>query len=267
MTLSDFSPEVKVTIVVPAARPPMANWRPSPASFSAITLAVLGLAILTCTRLLPLSPNVPLVAGISSLTRLKRRTTTEPVSPSTRSRADGSAVMRSSTSRLAGVRVLQPGSALARTATAKRPIVPALTRGDMERSAMGSVPGGVVRAGGPIRPTAAVEAPGGKEQPGGRRSPLSHRKSPQVTPPAAHPAPGSPLRSARLHFRRLRQDPRMAIAEGRTVPFTGPEQIDTAVLETFDYDGPEQEITTENGEFTAVCPHSGLPDFARLPTP
>jgi 7-cyano-7-deazaguanine reductase len=56
----------------------------------------------------------------------------------------------------------------------------------------------------------------------------------------------------------------MAIAEGRTVPFTGPEQIDTAVLETFDYDGPEQEITTETGEFTAVCPYSGLPDFARL---
>ena len=56
----------------------------------------------------------------------------------------------------------------------------------------------------------------------------------------------------------------MAIAEGRTLPFVGPEHIDVAVLETFDYDGPEQEIATETGEFTAVCPYSGLPDFARL---
>lgn len=56
----------------------------------------------------------------------------------------------------------------------------------------------------------------------------------------------------------------MVIAEGRTVPFVGPEHIDVAVLETFDYDGPEQEIVTETGEFTAVCPYSGLPDFAKL---
>jgi 7-cyano-7-deazaguanine reductase len=56
----------------------------------------------------------------------------------------------------------------------------------------------------------------------------------------------------------------MALAEGRTLPFVGPEAIDVAVLETFPYDGPEQEIVTETGEFTAVCPYSGLPDFARL---
>ncbi|HEV8600431.1 MAG TPA: preQ(1) synthase [Gemmatimonadales bacterium] len=56
----------------------------------------------------------------------------------------------------------------------------------------------------------------------------------------------------------------MAIAEGRTLPFVGPEQIDVAVLETFDYAGPAQEIVTETSEFTAVCPYSGLPDFARL---
>jgi 7-cyano-7-deazaguanine reductase len=56
----------------------------------------------------------------------------------------------------------------------------------------------------------------------------------------------------------------MSVAEGRTVPFVGPEQIDVAVLETFDYDGPSQEIVTETSEFTAVCPYSGLPDFARL---
>ena len=56
----------------------------------------------------------------------------------------------------------------------------------------------------------------------------------------------------------------MPTAEGRTLPFVGPEHIDVAVLETFDYEGPVQEIVTETGEFTAVCPYSGLPDFARL---
>ena len=56
----------------------------------------------------------------------------------------------------------------------------------------------------------------------------------------------------------------MPTAEGRTLPFVGPEHVDVAVLETFDYDGPAQEIVTETGEFTAVCPYSGLPDFARL---
>ena len=56
----------------------------------------------------------------------------------------------------------------------------------------------------------------------------------------------------------------MAIAEGRTLPFVGPEQVDVAVLETFDYTGPEQEIETVTDEFTAVCPYSGLPDFAKL---
>ena len=56
----------------------------------------------------------------------------------------------------------------------------------------------------------------------------------------------------------------MAIAEGRTIPFVGPEAIDVAVLETFDYSGPDQEIVTETREFSAVCPYSGLPDFAAL---
>jgi 7-cyano-7-deazaguanine reductase len=36
------------------------------------------------------------------------------------------------------------------------------------------------------------------------------------------------------------------------------------VLETFEYDGPAQEIVTETNEFSAVCPYSGLPDYARL---
>jgi 7-cyano-7-deazaguanine reductase len=56
----------------------------------------------------------------------------------------------------------------------------------------------------------------------------------------------------------------MAVAEGRTLPFVGPEQVDVAVLETFDYAGPEQEIETVTDEFTAVCPYSGLPDFAKV---
>jgi 7-cyano-7-deazaguanine reductase len=56
----------------------------------------------------------------------------------------------------------------------------------------------------------------------------------------------------------------MAIAEGRTIPFVGPEAIDAAVLETFEYAGPDQEIATETNEFSAVCPYSGLPDYAKL---
>jgi 7-cyano-7-deazaguanine reductase len=56
----------------------------------------------------------------------------------------------------------------------------------------------------------------------------------------------------------------MAIAEGRTIPFVGPETIESAVLETFEYAGPNQEIVTETREFSAVCPYSGLPDFATL---
>ncbi len=56
----------------------------------------------------------------------------------------------------------------------------------------------------------------------------------------------------------------MATPEGRTLPFTGPEAIDAAALETFAYDGPEQVIETSTREFSAVCPFSGLPDLADL---
>ena len=56
----------------------------------------------------------------------------------------------------------------------------------------------------------------------------------------------------------------MAIPEGRSLPFVGPEHIDVAVLEIFPYEGPEQEIETSTDEFSAVCPYSGLPDFATL---
>lgn len=53
-------------------------------------------------------------------------------------------------------------------------------------------------------------------------------------------------------------------AEGRVLPFDGQDKIDTAVLETFPYAGPIQNIVYETREFSAVCPFSGLPDFAQL---
>ena len=56
----------------------------------------------------------------------------------------------------------------------------------------------------------------------------------------------------------------MATPEGRSLPFVGPEHVDVAVLETFPYEGPAQEIVTGTDEFSAVCPYSGLPDFATL---
>jgi 7-cyano-7-deazaguanine reductase len=56
----------------------------------------------------------------------------------------------------------------------------------------------------------------------------------------------------------------MATAEGRTIPFVGPEEIDVAVLEAVGYNGPDQRIVTETKEFSAVCPYSGLPDYAVL---
>jgi len=42
--------------------------------------------------------------------------------------------------------------------------------------------------------------------------------------------------------------------------------IDVAVLEAipFDYPGSATEVVYETDEFTAVCPWTGLPDFARL---
>lgn len=56
----------------------------------------------------------------------------------------------------------------------------------------------------------------------------------------------------------------MPTPEGHTLPFVGPEAIDASLLETFPYDGPRQEIVTTTREFSAVCPYSGLPDFAEL---
>ncbi|MDZ4247517.1 MAG: NADPH-dependent 7-cyano-7-deazaguanine reductase QueF, partial [Dehalococcoidia bacterium] len=47
---------------------------------------------------------------------------------------------------------------------------------------------------------------------------------------------------------------------------SGEEAIDTEILETilFEYAGASTEVTYETEEFTAVCPWTGLPDFAHL---
>ena len=56
----------------------------------------------------------------------------------------------------------------------------------------------------------------------------------------------------------------MPEAEGLQLPFDGPEAVRADLLDTFPYDGVEQEIRCETDEFSAVCPFSGLPDIARL---
>ena len=56
----------------------------------------------------------------------------------------------------------------------------------------------------------------------------------------------------------------MAKAEGRKFEYDGEELIDPGYLETFSFDSPEQYIMTETDEFSAVCPFSGLPDYAFL---
>jgi len=53
-------------------------------------------------------------------------------------------------------------------------------------------------------------------------------------------------------------------AEGRIEDFETEERIATHLLETFPYEGPRQKIHYETREFSAVCPYSGLPDFAYL---
>ena len=56
----------------------------------------------------------------------------------------------------------------------------------------------------------------------------------------------------------------------KTLPFQGPEAIDSMCLECFEYEyhdkphGQAMEIVTTTDEFTSVCPFSGLPDFARV---
>lgn len=69
-----------------------------------------------------------------------------------------------------------------------------------------------------------------------------------------------PTPSARGQFKAL----------DKTVPFAGPEAIDAACLECFEYEYAETpaarrvDIVTTTDEFTSVCPFSGLPDFATV---
>ena len=51
-------------------------------------------------------------------------------------------------------------------------------------------------------------------------------------------------------------------AEGLVLPFEPPSAIATHCLRTFPYQGPRQHIVYETREFSAVCPYSGLPDYA-----
>lgn len=55
-----------------------------------------------------------------------------------------------------------------------------------------------------------------------------------------------------------------AYAEGRILEFEGEEKIGTDLLQSFPYEGPRQTIHYETREFSAVCPFSGLPDYAAL---
>ena len=56
----------------------------------------------------------------------------------------------------------------------------------------------------------------------------------------------------------------MPIAEGQTFEFLDESHINSGFLEPFDFNSPGQLIITETDEFSAVCPFSGLPDYARL---
>lgn len=56
----------------------------------------------------------------------------------------------------------------------------------------------------------------------------------------------------------------MPIAEGRIFAFDDETKIRVNFLENIPYEGPVQYITYETSEFSAVCPYSGLPDFAKL---
>ncbi|HOO72843.1 MAG TPA: preQ(1) synthase [Spirochaetota bacterium] len=56
----------------------------------------------------------------------------------------------------------------------------------------------------------------------------------------------------------------MPVPEGKIFDFCGEENIRPEFLETIDYKGNPQEITYETGEFSAVCPFSGLPDIAQV---
>jgi len=53
-------------------------------------------------------------------------------------------------------------------------------------------------------------------------------------------------------------------AEGMLFEFVGQEHIRPELLQVFGFNSPDQLITTETKEFSAVCSFSGLPDIATL---
>jgi len=56
----------------------------------------------------------------------------------------------------------------------------------------------------------------------------------------------------------------MPKAEGKRFEFLSDKTINPDYLETFNFDSPGQYILAETDEFSAVCPFSGLPDYAYL---
>ncbi len=56
----------------------------------------------------------------------------------------------------------------------------------------------------------------------------------------------------------------MPITDGKTFNFLSEDTIRPDYLETFTFDSPKQYIIAETDEFSAVCPFSGLPDYAYL---
>ena len=56
----------------------------------------------------------------------------------------------------------------------------------------------------------------------------------------------------------------MPIAEGMSFEFQDESHIKPELLETFEFNSPNQYIMTETSEFSAVCPFSGLPDIAHV---
>lgn len=56
----------------------------------------------------------------------------------------------------------------------------------------------------------------------------------------------------------------MPKAEGKIFEFLSEDAIRPDYLETFDFDSPKQYILVETDEFSALCPFSGLPDYAYL---
>lgn len=56
----------------------------------------------------------------------------------------------------------------------------------------------------------------------------------------------------------------MPVAEGKTFTFDDHSHIESGFLESIEYSGNPQRIKYETGEFSAVCPFSGLPDIATV---